>query len=85
MKKLLATSAALATVFASLASPAFAAAPRRQAPVANDAAAQYLQRSHEELLARPSDVVTSEGRIIGADPDQNIRTQLLRDAYPNGY
>ena len=85
MKKLLTTSAALATVFASLASPAFAAVPRHQAPVANDAAAQYLQRSHEELLARPSDVVTSEGRIVGADPDQNIRTQLLHDADPNGF
>ena len=46
---------------------------------------QYLQRSHEELLARPSDVVTSEGRVIGADPDQNIRTQLLHDADPNGF
>ena len=84
MKKLLTTSAALATVFASLASPAFAA-PKHQAPVANDAVAQYLQRSHEELLARPSDVVTSEGRVIGADPDQNIRTQLLHDADPNGF
>jgi hypothetical protein len=85
MKKLLTTGAALATVFASLAAPAFAAAPRHQAPVANDAVTQYLQRSHEELLARPSDVVTSEGRVIGADPDQNIRTQLLHDADPNGF
>ena len=85
MKKLLTTGAALATVFASLASPAFAAGPKHQAPVANDVVAQSLQRSHEELLARPSDVVTAEGRIIGADPDQNIRTQLLHDADPNGF
>jgi len=29
--------------------------------------------------------VTSEGRIIGADPDQNIRTQLLRDLDQAGF
>ena len=39
----------------------------------------YAQSANEELLARPSDVVTAEGRIVGADPDLSIRTELLRD------
>jgi hypothetical protein len=30
-------------------------------------------------------VVTSGDRILGADPDPNIRFELLRDAYPGEY
>ena len=80
MKKLLATSAALATVLAALSSPAFAA---RRAPVGNDT--PYGQPSGDQTLARPSDLAVTEGRVVGADPDINIRTQLLRDPTQGGY
>jgi hypothetical protein len=76
MKKLLATSAMLATVFATFSSPAFAA---RRAPVG------YDTPSGDQMLARPSDVVVTEGRVVGADPDANIRTQLLRDPDQGGF
>jgi hypothetical protein len=85
MKKLLTTSVALATVFASLASPAFAASSKHRAPVANDALVPYGKNANEELLARPSDVVTAEGRVIGADPDPSIRTEILRDRDQAGF
>jgi len=80
MKKLLATSAALATVLATLSSPAFAA---RRAPVGQDT--PYGQPAGDQTLARPSDVVVTEGRVVGADPDVNIRTQLLRDPDQTGF
>ena len=80
MKKLLATSAVLATVFAAFSSPAFAA---RRAPVGYDT--PYGQPSGDQTLARPSDVVVTEGRVVGADPDANIRTQLLRDPDQGGF
>jgi hypothetical protein len=83
MKKLLTTSVVLATVFMTFASPAFAA--KHRASVVSDTMAPYGQPAGDQLLARPSDVVTSEGRIIGADPDQNIRTQLLRDLDQAGF
>ena len=41
MKKLLTTSVALVTVFAALASTAFAAPSKHRAPVANDTMASY--------------------------------------------
>jgi hypothetical protein len=80
MKKLLATSAALATVLAALSSPAFAA---RRAPVGHDT--PYGQPSGDQTLARPSDLAVTEGRVVGADPDINIRTQLLRDLDQAGF
>ena len=80
MKKLLATSAALATVLAALSSPAFAA---RRAPVGNDT--PYGQPSGDQTLARPSDLAVTEGRVVGADPDINIRTQLIRDLDQGGF
>jgi hypothetical protein len=82
MKKLLATSATLATVLATLSSPAFAA---RRAPVGHDTMTPYGQPSGDQMLARPSDVVVTEGRVVGADPDINIRTQLLRDPELGGF
>jgi hypothetical protein len=85
MKKLLTTGVALVTVFASLASPALAASSKRRAPVANDTVLSYAKNANEELLARPSDVVTSDGRIIGADPDLSIRTEILRDRDQAGF
>ena len=80
MKKLLATSAALVTVLAALSSPAFAA---RRAPVAQDT--PYGEPSGDRVLARPADVVVTEGRVVGADPDINIRTQLIRDLDQAGF
>ena len=85
MKKLLTTGVALVTVFASLATPAFAATSTHRAPVANDAMAPGARSANEPLLARPSDVVTAEGRIVGADPDLAIRTELLRDRGLGGF
>jgi hypothetical protein len=85
MKKLLTTGVALATVFAALASPAFAAPPKHRAPVANDTMAPYGQPPGDQVLARPSDVVITEGRVVGADPDPNIRTQLIRDLGQGGF
>ena len=85
MKKMLTTSVALVTVFSALASAAFAAPSRHRAPVANDTVQSYARNANEELLARPSDVVTGEGRIIGADPDLSIRTEILRDRSQAGF
>jgi hypothetical protein len=41
----------------------------------------------EEAYARvlDSDVVICNGRVIGRDPDPNIRTQILRDLTPDQY
>jgi hypothetical protein len=77
MKKLLTTGAALVTVFVSLASPAFAASAKDRALAANDT---MDGRMAAPVLARRSDVVVSEGRIVGADPDISIRSELLRDS-----
>jgi hypothetical protein len=82
MKKLLATSAALATALAALSSPAFA---QRRAPVGHDTTMPYGQPSGDQMLARPSDLAVTEGRVVGADPDANIRTQLLRDPDQGGF
>ena len=80
MKKVFTTGVALVTVLSAFASPAFAATSRHRAPVANDAMAPYERSANEPLLARPSDVVTAEGRIVGADPDLSIRSELVRDS-----
>jgi hypothetical protein len=84
MKKLLATGAALATVLASLASPALAAS-RHRAPAVQDTAVPYGQSTSNQLQARQPDVVMSNGRIVGEDPDPNIRAQLLHDPEPDEY
>jgi hypothetical protein len=84
MKKTLVTAVALGTVLAALASPAFAAPPKHRAPVAEDTN-PYGAFQPERLMAPQSSVVATEGRVIGADPDPNIRTQLLHDPDPNGF
>jgi hypothetical protein len=33
---------------------------------------------------RPGDVVNYSGKVIGHDPDANIRGGLMKDAYPSG-
>jgi hypothetical protein len=45
----------------------------------------YGQPSGDQTLARPSDLAVTEGRVVGADPDINIRTQLLRDLDQAGF
>ena len=85
MKKLLASTVALATVLASLVSPAFAASSKHRAPVANDASEPYAQGGPAGNYARNSDVVTFGNRVVGEDPDPSIRTQLLRDPEPSEY
>jgi hypothetical protein len=85
MNKPLTTGVALATMFAALASPAFAAPPKHRAPVANDTMVPHVQPPSDQVLGRPSDVVITEGRVVGADPDPNIRTQLMRDLDQAGF
>lgn len=79
MKNTLALGAALATVLAALASPVLAA-PRHRAPVAADTDALYGQP-----IASQTEIVTGSGSHVIADPDPNIRTQLLRDPDPSGF
>jgi hypothetical protein len=62
---------------ASLASPAFAA-PRHWTPPTHPAVS-YGEPVGNTHYNRSSDVVTFGGRVIGEDPDANIRTQLLFD------
>lgn len=78
MKKTLALSAALA--IAAFASPAFA--KHRAAPVENDTAPYAYAQSPS---APAQEVVTGSGSHVIADPDPNIRTQLLRDPDPSGF
>ena len=82
MKKLLVAGATLAAVLAAISSPAFAA---HRAPVGHDTMSPYGQLSGDQTLARPSDLAVTEGRVVGADPDVNIRTQLIRDLDQGGF
>ena len=76
MKKSFASCIALA-VLASLALPA-AAAPKRAPVSGNDT-------PYRQGVAVPANTVVSEGRVIGVDPDPNIRTQLFHDPDPSGF
>jgi hypothetical protein len=84
MKKLLASSVVLATMLASLASPALAAPPKYRAPVSHDTVLPYGQIGAERYARQP-DVVTLGSRVVGEDPDPSIRTQLLHDPVPAEY
>jgi hypothetical protein len=75
MKKTL----ALGAMLAALASPAFATPPKHRAPVSYDTAVPYAP------LASQVEIVTGSGSHVIADPDPNIRTQLLRDPDPSGF
>lgn len=82
MKKI-ATGLVLATM---LAAPAFAAPPKHRAVTDPEAMSQYGQATNQPFLARRSDeVVTLGDRVVGADPDVNIRSQLLHDPVPSEY
>jgi len=79
MKKSFPSCVAVAAVLASIAVPAAAAAPKHRAPVfGNDT-------SNRQTVVPPANAVIINGDLIGADPDPNIRTQLLHDPYPDGF
>jgi hypothetical protein len=84
MKKTLVTAITLGTALMAFAAPAFAAPPKHRAPVVNDTG-PYGPLPQERLMAPRSSVVSTEGRVVGADPDPNIRTQLLHDPDPTGF
>ena len=77
MKKTFALGVVLASALAALASPALA---KHRAPVADDTMASYSQPTPNQV-----EVVTGSGSHVIADPDPNIRTQLLRDPDPSGF
>ena len=81
MRKLLITTATLATV---LASPAIAAPPRHHA-VARDSMAAYSTDPNAQYYARDPDVVIDGNRVVGRDPDIGIRSQLLKDDHVSDY
>jgi hypothetical protein len=79
----IATAAAAALVVA-LAQPTLAAPKRNQ--VSNDASRAYGATAPGALYApNGGGVVTFGNRVIGQDPDPNIRSQLIRDPYPGNY
>ncbi len=84
MKKTLVLGATLATVIASVASPAFAAAKHR-APVAEDTSGPYAYGANASNYSRPADTVEFGNRVVGEDPDPGIRTQLLHDPVASEY
>ena len=78
MKIKIAIGLALAAV---LASPAFAA---HHVPAATAPMESYGQ-SNERYVPRQPDVVTLGSRVIGEDPDANIRSQMEHDPTPSEY
>jgi hypothetical protein len=87
MKSLTATIVALATV---LALPALAAPAKHRSPAAQAGMAAYGQATNGQFSngrysARDRDVVTFGNRVIGQDPDPNIRTQMRHDPVPSDY
>ena len=78
LKLSLGTSLVLATIATTLvASPSFAATRHhaRAATVANESYAAAPAYGYAG-----SQVVVVDGRVVGADPDANVRLQLLKDA-----
>ena len=91
MKSLTATLIALVTV---LASPALAASAKNRSPaVQADTAAGFSafgqatngQFTNGQNSARDRDVVIFGNRVIGQDPDPNIRAQMRHDPVPSDY
>jgi hypothetical protein len=70
MKTLNTKLALAALAVAMLATPAFAAKPSRQSSI----------QPMPEFQGLPSNDVVVDGRVIGADPDPQIRSQLLRES-----
>lgn len=83
MKTTIATGLVLATV---LAAPAFAAPPKHRAVIDRDSTAPYAQVEGQSFTTRrPDDAVILGDRVVGADPDPNIRAQILHDPVPSEY
>jgi opacity protein-like surface antigen len=89
MKSLTATLVVLATV---LASPAFAAQARHRSPAVQAGSNAYGQVTSGQFgngrfngQARSGDTVVYGNRVIGQDPDPNIRAQMLHDPVPSDY
>jgi hypothetical protein len=90
MRKFFATgfaTAAAATLVMALAQPAFAA-PKNRNQVSKDATRAYGAAAPRTYYApngyapNGGSVVTWGNRVIGQDPDPNIRAQILRDPFP---
>jgi hypothetical protein len=62
---------------------AFAAAAALAAVVASPAFAQAPRHFHlaTQSAALPWDAVVQDGKVIGQDPDPNVRLELRRDYY----
>lgn len=79
LKFSLGTSLVLATVAATLvASPSFAATRHVRATVGTTASDSYAAAPGYGYASSP--VVVVDGKVVGADPDPNIRLQLMKDA-----
>ena len=72
-------------VTAVLTAPAFAAPPRHRAAVSRDAMEPYAQGTYQPFVGRQSDVVTFGNRVVGEDPDPNIRAQMEHDPVMSEY
>jgi hypothetical protein len=87
--KLMKAKIALAlAVTAVLSVPAFAAPPKHHATTERDPMAPYAQETqgaYQPFVGRPSDVVTFGNRVVGEDPDPNIRSQMLHDPVMSEY
>ena len=82
MKNLLAVGVAFASLATFAAAPAFAAPLKHRAPI--DRELPYGQIGGQIYAGRP-DVVTLGGRIVGEDPDLNIRSQMQHDPAGSEY
>ncbi|HWP26052.1 MAG TPA: hypothetical protein VNL39_06890 [Xanthobacteraceae bacterium] len=84
-KTLIATIATLALTTIAV-TPTLAAGTKQRVYLVQpgySAHAQYLPNG--ELAYIPRNSVVVDNRIVGADPDINVRAQLLRDAMVNQY
>ena len=88
MRKFCATgfaTAATAALVMALAQPAFAA-PKNRNQVMNDAPRAFgATAPGTNYVPNGGTVVTLGNRVIGQDPDPNIRAQILRDPFPGNY
>ena len=79
--KALAVSAAATILVAALASPTLAAPAKHRNQVSNSATTSNGRAAY----GASGNVVTLGNRVVGQDPDPNIRLQILRDPTPGNY
>jgi hypothetical protein len=82
MKTKIAPGLALGLALAAALSTSAFAAPKHHAAVETDSSSSYGQ-STERYYSPRSDVVTFGNRVIGQDPDLNIRSQMEHDPVPS--